>query len=433
MIKLITAVHGMHDCLFPNTILWKNIENIIQDTLNNYGYQEIKLPILEKSELFKKTIGEYTDVIEKEMYTLSDKNNNSLTLRPEGTTGFIRAIIENNIFHNNRRFWYNGPMFRYERPQKGRYRQFNQIGVEILGLTSPYIDAEVIIIMNNIWKKLNITNNIFLEINSIGSLTDRQKYIKQLILFWKKNYFYLDLNDRKKIYTNPLRILDNYKYKNIKLLNYAPKLYNFLNKESINKFNKFCDILNFMNIKYNINHYLVRGLDYYNDIVFEWKSYDIGSKNISKTICGGGRYDKLINSMSNGKNNSGFGCAIGIERLLLLVQVNKSLELNINHLIDIFLIPMESSDSLKKILIIGELIRKKFPKFRIIISYLFQKIKKQIIQANKYKARFILIVGPKEIKQNLIIFKDLYLRKQITVSENQLIFNLETYFNKYLF
>ncbi|QJC35946.1 histidine--tRNA ligase [Enterobacteriaceae endosymbiont of Donacia cincticornis] len=428
MIKLITAVHGMHDYLFPNTILWKNIEKIIQDILNNYGYQEIKLPILEKSELFKKTIGEHTDVIEKEMYTLSDKNNNSLTLRPEGTAGFIRAIVEHNIYYNNRRFWYNGPMFRYERPQKGRYRQFHQIGIEIVGLTSPYIDAEVVIITNNIWKKLNITNNIFLEINSIGSLIDRKKYIKQLILFWEKNYFSLDLNDRKKIYTNPLRILDNYKYKNIKLLNYAPKLQNFLNKESMNKFNKFCDILNFMNIKFTINNYLVRGLDYYNDIVFEWKSYDIGSKNISKTICGGGRYDKLINYMSNGKNKSGFGCAIGIERLLLLVQINKSLKLNMDYLIDIFLIPMDSNNSLKKILIIGELIRKQFPKLRIIISYLFQKIKKQIIQANKYKSRFILIIGPKEIKNNLIILKDLCFRKQIIMSENQLICNLKKYF-----
>ncbi|QJC33539.1 histidine--tRNA ligase [Enterobacteriaceae endosymbiont of Donacia provostii] len=429
MIKLIKAVYGMHDYFFPDTILWKKIENIIQNILNNYGYQEIKLPLLEHSELFRKSIGEHTDVIEKEMYTLLDKNNNSLTLRPEGTLGFIRAVIEHNIFSNNKRFWYNGPMFRYERPQKGRYRQFHQIGLEVLGLESPYIDAEIIIIINNIWKKLNITKNIFLEINTIGSLKDRKKYIEKLVLFWEKNYSYLDLNDKKKIYTNPLRILDNYKYNNIKQLNFIPKLKDFLNKESIDKFNKFCNILNIMNIKFTINYYLVRGLDYYNDIVFEWKTYDISNQNISKTICGGGRYDKLINNMSNGKNHSGFGCAIGIERLLLLVQKNQSLKLNLNFLIDIFLIPMESNSSFKKILVISELIREKFPKLRMIISYCFKSLKKQIIQANKYKSRFILIVGQKEIKNNLIILKDLYIRKQISIPEEKLILNLEKYFN----
>ncbi|QJC35536.1 histidine--tRNA ligase [Enterobacteriaceae endosymbiont of Donacia sparganii] len=427
MIKKIKAIHGMHDYLYPDTLLWKNIENIIQNTLNNYGYQEIKLPILEKSELFKKAIGEYTDIIEKEMYTLFDKNNNSLTLRPEGTTGFIRAIIEHNIFYNNRRFWYNGPMFRYERPQKGRYRQFNQIGIETLGLKSPYIDAEIIIIINNLWKKLNITNNIFLEINTIGSLMDRDKYVKKLILFLEKNSHFLDLNNKKKIYTNPLRILDS-KHKSIKLLlNNAPKLQDFLNEKSIKKFKKLCEILKFMHIKFNINNYLVRGLDYYNDIVFEWKTNNIG-KGFSKTICGGGRYDKLINNMSNGKNNIGIGCAIGMERLILLIQITKSLKLNTKYLIDIFLIPMENNHILKKILTIGELIRKNFPKLRIITSYLFKNLKKQIIQANKYKSRFIIIIGQKEINNNLIIIKDLYFKKQINIPENKLIFNLKKIF-----
>ncbi|QJC33947.1 histidine--tRNA ligase [Enterobacteriaceae endosymbiont of Donacia cinerea] len=427
MIKKITAIYGMHDYLFPKTLLWKNIENIIQNILNNYGYQEIKLPILEKSELFNKTIGENTDIIEKEMYTLLDKNKNSLTLRPEGTTGFIRAIIEHNIFYINKRFWYNGPMFRYERPQKGRYRQFNQIGIEILGLKSPYIDAEIIILTNNIWKKLNITENIFLEINTIGSLIDREKYIKKLIFFLEKNLHLLDLKDRKKIYTNPLRILDN-NHKNIqKLLINAPKLKNFLNENSIYKFKKLCKILNFMNIKFTINDYLVRGLDYYNDIVFEWKTNNIGTTN-SKTICGGGRYDKLINNMSNNKINSGIGCAIGIERLILLVENMKSIKLEIKYLVDIFLIPMENNHILKKILVIGELIRKNFPKLRIVTSYLFKNLKKQIIKANKYKSHFIIIIGQKEIDNSLLIIKDLCLKKQIIIPENKLILHLEKIF-----
>ncbi|QJC36350.1 histidine--tRNA ligase [Enterobacteriaceae endosymbiont of Donacia simplex] len=427
MIKKITSIYGMHDYLFPNTLLWKNIEDIIQDILSNYGYQEIKLPILEKSELFNKTIGENTDIIEKEMYTLLDKNKNSLTLRPEGTTGFIRAIIEHNIFYNNKRFWYNGPMFRYERPQQGRYRQFNQIGIEILGLKSPYIDAEIIILTNNIWKKLNVTENIFLEINTIGSIIDREKYIKKLIFFLEKNSHFLDLKDRKKIYTNPLRILDS-NNKNIqKLLINAPKLKDFLNEHSIHKFEELCKILNFMNIKFIINDYLVRGLDYYNDIVFEWKTNNIGTGN-PKTICGGGRYDKLINNMSNKKINSGIGCAIGIERLILLVENMKSIKLDTKYLIDIFLIPMENNHILKKILVIGELIRKYFPKLRIVTSYLFKNLKKQIIQANKYKSHFIIIIGQKEIKDSSIIIKDLYFKKQIIIPEDKLILHLEKIF-----
>ncbi|QJC36762.1 histidine--tRNA ligase [Enterobacteriaceae endosymbiont of Donacia vulgaris] len=430
MIKKITAIYGMHDYLFPSTLLWKNIENIIQNILNNYGYQEIKLPILEKSELFNKTIGENTDIIEKEMYTLLDKNKNSLTLRPEGTTGFIRAIIEHNVFYNNKRFWYNGPMFRYERPQRGRYRQFNQIGIESLGLKSPYIDAEIIILTNNIWKKLNITENVFLEINTLGSILDRERYIKELIFFFEKNSHLLDLKNRKKIYTNPLRILDN-NNKNIqKLLTNIPnipKLKNFLNENSIYQFKKLCKILNFMNIKFIINDYLVRGLDYYNDIVFEWKTNNISTEN-PKTICGGGRYDKLIKNMSNKKINNGIGCAIGIERLILLVEKMKSIKLNIKYLIDIFLIPMENNHILKKILIIGELIRKHFPKLRIVTSYLFKNLKKQIIQANKYKSHFIIIIGPEEIKNSLIIIKDLYLKKQIIIPENKLILHLEKIF-----
>ncbi|QJC32328.1 histidine--tRNA ligase [Enterobacteriaceae endosymbiont of Donacia dentata] len=425
MIKKITAVHGMHDCLFPDTLLWENIENIIKNTLKNYGYQEIKLPILEKSKLFKKTIGESTDIIEKEMYNLFDKNKDSLTLRPEGTTGFLRSIIENNIFSNNRRFWYNGPMFRYERPQKGRYRQFNQIGIEIIGLKSPYIDAEIIILTNNLWKKLNITNNIFLEINSIGSIIDRQKYITELILFFKKNLKFLDFSYQQKIYKNPLRILDS-KNKNIqKLLNYAPKLKNFLNEKSVNTFKKLCEILNFMNIKFTINNYLVRGLDYYNDIVFEWKTNNLGT---SKTICGGGRYDKLINKMSCNRDKNGVGCAIGMERLILLIKNTESIKLDTNFLIDIFLIPMENNYTLKKILMIGELIRKNFPKLRILTSYLFKSLKKQIVHAIKYKSHFIIIIGLKEINNNSIIVKNLYSKKQVTIPENQLILKLEKIF-----
>ncbi|QJC31499.1 histidine--tRNA ligase [Enterobacteriaceae endosymbiont of Donacia tomentosa] len=430
MIKKINAVHGMHDYIFPDTLLWQYVEDTIKSILNSYGYKEIKLPILEKSELFKKNIGENTDIIEKEMYNLCDRNGDNLTLRPEGTTGFIRAIVEHNLFYNkNKRFWYNGPMFRYERPQKGRYRQFNQIGIEVLGFESPYIDIEIIIITYNLWKKLNIIKNIFLEINSIGSLTDRKKYIKELIFFLKKNINSLDENCKKKIYTNPLRILDSKNKIVQQLLNKAPKLQNYLNDNSIKKFKELCKILSFMNINFVVNNNLVRGLDYYNDIVFEWKTNKIGSH---KTICGGGRYDLLIKVMSNNKDINGIGCAIGLERLLLLIQNKQSIKIETEYFIDIYIAPLlKNKYIIQKIFFIGELIRKNFPLLRIVTSYVFKNLNKQIIQAVKQKARFILIIGQYEIMNNLIIIKDLHLKKQMIFSEQELIFKLKKIFKKY--
>ncbi|QJC28910.1 histidine--tRNA ligase [Enterobacteriaceae endosymbiont of Plateumaris rustica] len=422
MIKNITSVYGMHDYFFPDTLLWEYIENVIKDILNNYGYKEIKIPIIEKSILFKQMIGEMTDIVEKEMYNLYDKNGESLTLRPEGTVGCIRAMVEHNAFSSlNQRLWYNGPMFRYERPQKGRYRQFNQIGIEVLGLESPYIDAEIIIMTYHFWKKLNIINNIFLEINSIGSIQDREKYIKKLILYLEKHFHLLDEDCKRRIYTNPLRILDS-KNPNIQqLLNRAPQLKNFLSTHCVVNLNKLCDILNTMKINFSINYRLVRGLDYYNDIVFEWITNQLGSH---KTICGGGRYDKLVEKFSQKKNINGIGCAIGIERLILLIKNVNAIKLKTNYLIDIYLIPMNNNLTLHKTIYIREIIRKHFPLLKTVISYYFNNLKKQIIQAIKQKVRFLLIIGEKEINNNQLTIKDLFLKKQITFLEKELITKL---------
>ncbi|QJC28463.1 histidine--tRNA ligase [Enterobacteriaceae endosymbiont of Plateumaris consimilis] len=422
MIENITAVHGMHDYFFPDTLLWEHVENIIKRILINYGYKEIKIPILEKSILFKQVIGEMTDIVEKEMYNLNDRNGESLTLRPEGTAGCIRAVVEHNTFSFlNQRLWYNGPMFRYERPQRGRYRQFNQIGIEVLGLESPYIDSEIIIMTNNIWRELNIINNVFLEINSIGSIKDREKYIKKLITYLEKNFHLLDEDCKRRIYTNPLRILDSKNPDIQELLNKAPKLQNFLSKNCIVKLNKLCDILNMVKINFSINYRLVRGLDYYNDIVFEWITNQLGSH---KTICGGGRYDKLVKKLSKKNNINGIGCAIGIERLILLIKKINSIKLQTNYLIDIYLIPMDIDVTLHKAICLREIIRKKFPLLKTVISYYFSNLKKQIIKAIKQKVHFLLIIGKKEIDNNQLTIKDLFLKKQITFLEKELIFKL---------
>ncbi|QJC29354.1 histidine--tRNA ligase [Enterobacteriaceae endosymbiont of Plateumaris pusilla] len=422
MIKNITAVHGMHDYFFPDTLLWEYIENTIKRILKNYGYKEIKIPILEKSILFKKAIGEITDIVEKEMYNLNDRNGESLTLRPEGTAGCIRAIVEHNFFSSlNNRLWYNGPMFRYERPQKGRYRQFNQIGIETLGLESPYIDSEIIIITSHFWKELNIIDDVFLEINSIGSTKDRKQYIKKLILFLEKNFHLLDDDCKRRMYKNPLRILDSKNPNMQELLNKAPQLKNFLSKDCIVKLNKLCDIIKLLKINFSINYRLVRGLDYYNDIVFEWITNKIGSH---KTICGGGRYDKLVKKLSNKTNISGIGCAIGIERLILLIKNINRIKLKDDYLIDIYLVPMNDNLALYKALFISEIIRKKFPLLKIVISYNFSNLKKQIVQAIKQKVHFLLIIGEKEINNKQLTIKDLLLNKQNTFFEKELITEL---------
>ncbi|QJC30246.1 histidine--tRNA ligase [Enterobacteriaceae endosymbiont of Neohaemonia nigricornis] len=427
MSTTITSIYGMHDHIFPDTILWEFIETKIKNILKNYGYYEIKIPIVEKQQLFQQTIGEYTDIITKEMYNLYDKNGEILTLRPEGTTGCIRAIIENNLLYStNNRLWYIGPMFRYERPQQGRYRQFYQIGIETFGLPEPYIDCEIIIITYNIWKKLNIIDYVALEINSIGSITIRQNYINQLILFLKNNIHLLDSDSINKINTNPLRILDSKNYNTQQLLIKAPKLEEYLDEKSINNFNKLCQMLKKMNIKFNINNNLIRGLDYYNDIVFEWTTKNIGA---SKTICGGGRYNDLIKKMSCKNDINGMGCAIGIERVLLLIKKVHAINFSLHNKIDICLIPMTNDHILYQTIQIREKILNHFPHLKIIISYFFSNIKKQIIKAIKYNTHFVFIIGIKEIKTQTITIKDLYQKKQINIPNNKLIIILSDLLN----
>ncbi|CAL4320730.1 histidine--tRNA ligase [Buchnera aphidicola] len=416
------SIRGIHDLLPKDLIIWNYIENVLKKIFNNYGYSEIRLPILEKTNLFQKSIGNSTDIIEKEMYTFLDKKGNSISLRPESTASCCRAILQNNLLKTvMQKFWYFGPMFRYERPQKERFRQFYQFGIEVFGLKSNLIDLEIILIMKRCFKQLKLIKFVYLEINTIGSLESRNIYKKKLIKF---------LNSKKHLFTdqeiitckkNPLRILDS-KNKNIqKILKNAPKLIDYITKKEKKNFLKFCKNIKNMSINYKINHNLVRGLDYYNDLVFEWKSNFLGSQN---TICGGGRYDYLINKIY-GRNIPALGFAIGMERLISLVNITKSIILK-NDQTDIYFIQEKNSKNLDNIKII-ENIRNNFPNLKIIFDYHVGNIKKKLIRAKKFNAKIVIINKFKKNK-NFIIFKKYNENKESIILKKQIIKKIFNYF-----
>jgi histidyl-tRNA synthetase len=283
----------MNDILPEVTPYWQVIETILKDVLAGYGYQEIRFPIVEKTELFKRSIGEVTDIVEKEMYTFEDRNGDSLTLRPEGTAGCVRAAMENGLLNQTQRLWYMGPMFRHERPQKGRYRQFHQIGVEAYGFNGPDIDAEMIMLTARLWKALGL-KGVTLQINSLGSTEARLAYREVLIAYFEQHQSELDEDSQRRLHSNPLRILDSKNPEMQALNDAAPKLIDYLDEESKQHFEQLCQILDSVGIAYEINPRLVRGLDYYGKTVFEWVTDQLGSQG---TVCAGGRYDGLVDQM----------------------------------------------------------------------------------------------------------------------------------------
>ncbi|MGL5237768.1 MAG: histidine--tRNA ligase, partial [Plesiomonas shigelloides] len=334
MAKQIQAIRGMNDCLPNETPVWQKIEGTIKRVVASYGYSEIRMPLVEMTPLFCRAIGEVTDVVEKEMYTFEDRNGDSLTLRPEGTASCVRAGIEHGLLYNQeQRLWYIGPMFRHERPQKGRYRQFHQVGVEVFGLQGPDIDAELIMMTARLWRELGIADHVRLELNSIGSLEARANYRTALIAFLEQHIDVLDEDCKRRMYTNPLRVLDTKNADIQALLNDAPKLADYLDDESRDHFNGLCALLDAAGIAYTLNNRLVRGLDYYNRTVFEWVTESLGSQG---TVCGGGRYDGLVEQLG-GHATTSVGFAMGLERLVLLVQtVNQSIE--IKNPVDIYVV-----------------------------------------------------------------------------------------------
>ncbi|CAI1647917.1 Histidine--tRNA ligase [Serratia quinivorans] len=414
MAKNIQAIRGMNDYLPEETALWQRIEGILKQVLSGYGYSEIRLPIVEQTPLFKRAIGEVTDVVEKEMYTFDDRNGESLTLRPEGTAGCVRAGIEHGLLYNQeQRLWYVGPMFRYERPQKGRYRQFHQLGAEVFGLQGPDIDAELILLSARWWKALGISEHVKLELNSIGSLEARANYRDALVAFLEQHQEKLDEDCKRRMYSNPLRVLDSKNPEVQALLNDAPRLSEYLDEESKVHFEGLCELLAQAGIPYTINERLVRGLDYYNRTVFEWVTNSLGAQG---TVCAGGRYDGLVEQLG-GRATPAVGFAMGLERLVLLVQAVNP-EFKAAATIDVYLIS-SGAGTQSAAMQLAERVRDAAPQLKLMTNYGGGNFKKQITRADKWGARVALILGENEVAAQQVVVKDLRSGEQETLAQSE--------------
>ena len=396
----IQAIRGMHDILAEDSPRWRHLERTIQSVLGRYGYQEIRLPILEKTELFERSIGAETDIVAKEMYTFADRNGENLTLRPEGTASCVRAGLEHGLFNNTiQRLWYMGPMFRHERPQKGRLRQFHQIGVEVFGLDGPDIDAELIIMCARMWRELGL-DELTLEINTLGTIETRRQYRELLVEYFSAHTDKLDEDSLKRLTHNPLRILDSKNPDMQALIAAAPPMEAHLDEESQRHFQGMLDLLDAAGVAYRINRQLVRGLDYYSNTVFEWISDRLGAQG---TVCAGGRYNGLVEYFG-GKPTPGIGFAMGLERLLELTDESRSAPCrDTPHL---YLI-IAGADALSPGFTLAERIRDTLPGCRIVTHSGGGSFKSQFKKADKSGAEYALILGEAEAAKRLIGIKPL--------------------------
>ena len=405
MSKAIQAIRGMNDCLPSDTGIWQMVETVLRRVASNYGFAEIRMPIVESTALFKRSIGEVTDIVEKEMYTFDDRNGDSLTLRPEGTASCVRAGNQHGLLYNQeQRLWYMGPMFRHERPQKGRYRQFHQFGLEAFGIATPDIDAEVILLTSRLWRELGINEFVTLELNSLGSNEERAKYRDALVAFLTDKEEFLDEDSKRRMLTNPLRVLDSKNPDVQAALVGAPKLADYFGEESSAHFASVCKRLDAAGVNYIINDRLVRGLDYYNRTVFEWVTKSLGAQG---TICAGGRYDGLVEQLG-GKSTPGFGFALGIERLVLMLTSLEKVN-NVRAQVDAYVI-MLGDDVEITANGLAEQWRDKITDIRIQCHCGGGNMKKQMKRADKSGAQIALILGEDEIAQNTVTVK--YLRGQ---------------------
>lgn len=413
MAKNIQAIRGMNDYLPEDTALWQPIEAALKQVLTSYGYSEIRLPIVEQTPLFKRAIGEVTDVVEKEMYTFDDRNGDSLTLRPEGTAGCVRAGIEHGLLYNQeQRLWYIGPMFRHERPQKGRYRQFHQLGAEVFGLNGPDVDAELILLTARWWRALGISEHVALELNSIGSLEARANYRDALVAYLEQFKDKLDEDCKRRMYSNPLRVLDSKNPDVQALLNDAPRLSEYLDEESREHFAGLCKLLDEADIAYTVNERLVRGLDYYNRTVFEWVTNSLGAQG---TVCAGGRYDGLVAQLG-GHATPAVGFAMGLERLVLLVQaVNPDFQPQ--RAVDVYLIS-SGEGTQSAAMRLAEKIRDAYPQVKLMTNYGGGNFKKQFARADKWGARVALVLGENEMNAGQVNVKNLQSGDQQTLAQD---------------
>ncbi|MDW3096405.1 MAG: histidine--tRNA ligase [Gammaproteobacteria bacterium] len=416
MSKNIQSIRGMHDFAPEEAESMRMLESKLLSVLKNYAYQEIRTPIVEKLELFKRSIGEVTDIVEKEMYAFEDRAGDWLGLRPEGTASAVRAGIQNGwLYNQQQRYWYLGPFFRRERPQKGRYRQFHQLGVETFGMQGPDVDLELILLSRSMWQSVKLpVENLQLQINTLGDNEARAKYREQLIAYLSDHQNDLDDDARKRMHANPLRVLDSKNPEVQSIVSNAPKLIDYLDEEAKDHFDALRDLLRQMNIEFVVNPTLVRGLDYYNRTVFEWVSTELGAQG---TICAGGRYDNLVQQLG-GKATYAAGFAVGLERLLSLTekQLNYALKS-----VDAYFVALGEDASSYGFQLLAK-IREQLPDCAIQMNCGGGSIKAQMKRADRSGARLALIVGEDEVSKQQIAVKHLQTNEpQQVLSENELL------------
>ena len=404
MSKKIQAIRGMHDILPEQIHLWQALEAAVGEVVGRYGYSEIRMPIVESTDLFCRSIGEVTDIVEKEMYTFEDRNGDLLSLRPEGTASCVRAGIEHGLFYNQiQRLWYQGPMFRHERPQKGRYRQFHQVGIECFGMSGAEIEAEIILMSYRVWQKLGLMNELRLEINTLGTLEERAVYKASLVDYFQQHLDELDEDSQRRLKTNPLRILDSKNPSMQALIEQAPKLLDALGDESREHFETLLSYLSDAGIDYTVNSRLVRGLDYYSHTVFEWVTDSLGAQG---TVCAGGRYDSLVEQLG-GKATPAVGFALGMERLILLME-QQSWEKSkpFAYLVH------QGNEAAKKALQLAEKIRYELPNETIVLHCGEASLKSQFKKADKLGAKLAIILGEDEVANDRVSIKFLQQRTE---------------------
>jgi histidyl-tRNA synthetase len=403
-LKQIQSVKGMEDLLPEQSPVWQYVEATIAEVAQRYGYREIRFPIVEQTELFKRSIGEVTDIVEKEMYTFDDRNGLSLTLRPEGTASCVRASEEHGLLYNQtQKLWYTGPMFRYEKPQKGRLRQFHQFGFEAFGMAGPDVDAELLIMLARLWRELGIADGLSLQINNLGTSEARARYRADLVTYLSERVEQLDEDSKRRLSTNPLRILDSKIPSTQALLNDAPSLVDYLDETSRSHFAQLQRLLESAGVAFEINPRLVRGLDYYNNTVFEWVTTKLGAQG---TVCAGGRYDGLVEQLG-GRPTPAVGCGIGLERLVLLLEEMNAIPAGIQETVDVYLVAV--GDVMADALVIAETLRSELPWLRLVTNFGGGSFKSQMKKADKSGAQLALVLGEDEVAKGEVGVKPLRL------------------------
>lgn len=409
----------MNDLLPQQTAVWQYLEERVASLLARYGYSEIRFPVLESTGLFRRAIGEVTDIVEKEMYTFEDRSGDSVTLRPEGTAGCVRACEQNGLLFNQvQRLWYQGPMFRYERPQKGRLRQFHQIGAEVFGLAGPDIDAEMLVMQARLWRELGIQDAVTLQINSLGTSDSRRTYRDALVAYLRGVQDELDADSQRRLESNPLRILDSKDARTQELLDGAPSLFDCLDDESRTHFDELRALLDAAGVHYEVNPRLVRGLDYYSKTVFEWVTDALGAQG---TVCAGGRYDGLVEQLG-GKATPAVGFAMGVERLTLLLEELEVVPVGVREQVDVYLV---STVAPTEAAVLAEQVRDAYPQLRLMNHCGGGSLKSQFKKADRSGARLALVLGESELEQGAVTIKCLRTgREQLTLPRERMMTSL---------